>query len=116
MPIFSLDIDMAPSMKVKYEALRRQLKRARKRGDVHQVHLTQQLIARLLSLSMSSASTGDNTSDSGSSGRLSQGSEKLSLPDSFVPKEVLIKNTDAMNASVSLLAVSESPSSAHTCA
>jgi hypothetical protein len=70
-------------MKVKYEALRRQLKRARKRGDVHQVNLTSQLITQLVASSMNSASTADSTSSSGSIGSSSHVSEKLQVHNSL---------------------------------
>jgi hypothetical protein len=106
-----LAVDMSLTQKVEYAALRRQLNRARRRGDMHQVQLTQQLITQLVALAISSASTADNASSSGSVGRSSHVSEKLQMHNSFVPKEVLNKIMDVQDTSVGQPAVS--PSSAH---
>ena len=103
--------DMSPAMQLKYAALRRQLHRARKRGELQHVTMTQQLIAKLVESSMSSASTAAGSSSSGSVGRSSHVSEKLQMHNTFVPKEVLNKIMDVQDTSIGLPAVS--PSSAH---
>ncbi len=93
-----LAADMSLPQRSKYasDALRRQLNRARRRGDMHQVQLNQQLITQLIASSMSSASTADNssTSASGSSGRLPQTNERPSLHGSLLPKDTLTKIVD----------------------
>jgi hypothetical protein len=43
---------MSPAMQLKYAALRRQLNRARQRGEMKQVQPTQQLIAQLVASSL----------------------------------------------------------------
>jgi hypothetical protein len=108
-----LAVDMSLTQKVKYAALRRQLNRARRRGDMHQVQLTQQLITQLVALAISSASTADNASSSGSVGRSSHVSEKLQMHNSFVPKEVLNKIMDVLVQDTSIGLPAVSPSSAH---
>jgi hypothetical protein len=83
--------DMSPAMQLKYAALRRQLRRARERGEVQQVTLTQQLIAKLVESSMSSASTAAGSSSSGSVGRSSHVSEQLQVHVGSVSKETTAK-------------------------
>jgi hypothetical protein len=73
-------------MQLKYAALRRQLHRARERGEVQHVTMTQQLIAKLIESSMSSASTAGSSS-SGSVGRSSHVSEQLQVHAGSVSKE-----------------------------
>jgi hypothetical protein len=66
---------------------------------MHQVQLSQQLIAQLIASSMSSASTADNGSTSGSSGKLSQTTERPSFHESLLTKEMLTKIKDAVKVS-----------------
>jgi hypothetical protein len=53
---------MSPAMQLKYAALRRRLHRARERGEMQHVTMTQQLIDKLIESSMSSASTAGSSS------------------------------------------------------
>ena len=78
-------------MQLKYAALRRQLHRARERSEMQQVTLTQQLIAKLIESSMSSASTAAGSSSSGSVGGSSHVSEQLQVHVGSVSKEVAAK-------------------------
>ena len=82
--------DMSPAMQLKYAALRRQLHRARERGEMQHVTMTQQLIAKLIESSMSSASTAGSSS-SGSVGRSSHVSEQLQVHAGSVSKETAAK-------------------------
>jgi hypothetical protein len=77
-------------MQLKYAALRRQLHRARERGEMQHVTMTQQLIAKLIESSMSSASTAGSSS-SGSVGRSSHVSEQLQVHAGSVSIETAAK-------------------------
>ena len=88
--------DMSSAMQLKYAALRRQLRRARERNEMHQVTLTQQLIAKLIESSMSSASTAAGSSSSGSVGGSSHVSEQLQVHVGSLSKEVATKIKTAL--------------------
>jgi len=90
--------DMSAAMQLKYAALRRQLHRARERGENQQVTLTQQLIAKLIESSMSSASTAAGSSSSGSVGGSSHVSEQLQVHVGSVSKEVATKIKAALKS------------------